>query len=175
MTESRFGPLSLGLWLTVGAVCLLSLEATELRAQSSTEKETYSVHYHWWDPIQGLEVPPDRSYAQLTPEQKQVVRAHYPGMSGNDEPPYPIQGTKPIYEAIEELHEDHKAQGVVQLVVNVDSEGNATSVNVVKSTIPSFTRPIAYILMLQKYKPGVHGGIPTAMQYPFQMRFILLR
>ena len=37
-------------------------------------------------------LPYDRSYEQLTPEQKAVVRAEYDSVGPNDEPPYPKYG-----------------------------------------------------------------------------------
>lgn len=42
----------------------------------------------------------NRSYGELTEEEKDIVRSRYETIAPGDEPPYPVDGLLPIYQAI---------------------------------------------------------------------------
>src|SRR3954469_16522092 len=53
-------------------------------------------------------IPLNKSYEQLSPEQKAEFRALYVALPDADEPPYPLQGLKPLFNAIQ------KGQDIMQ-------------------------------------------------------------
>lgn len=116
-------------------------------------------------------VPPEKPYAQLTPEQQRKLKDAYDKMPDADEPPYPLNGLRPLLRACEELQRSMLVRGEFLLAVTVDAHGNATSVEVFKSADPKMTKAMASVLMLEKYKPAVCNGAPCQMQFPFRMNF----
>src|SRR5687767_1402432 len=53
-------------------------------------------------------IPLNKTYEQLTPEQKAEFRSLYATLGDGDEPPFPVQGIKPIFNNIK------KGQNVMQ-------------------------------------------------------------
>src|SRR5882672_12925876 len=47
--------------------------------------------------VTGGLVPFDKRYAELTGEQQRVLKSQYERMGGADEPPFPVNGLRPIY------------------------------------------------------------------------------
>jgi hypothetical protein len=121
--------------------------------------------------VTGSQVPINRRYGELTREEQDIVKSRYEAMMPLDEPPYPINGLVPVFEAVHEIQRKVLAQGDLSMFVDVDSQGQATSVSVMKSPDPTLTRAVAQVLMLTKYKPAVCGGKPCSMGYPFRMSF----
>lgn len=123
------------------------------------------------DTVTGSPVPFDRTYAQLTDAQKEAIRSLYEEMKPGDEPPYPLKGLGAIYGPISELQRRLDVEGKLSMYVDVDSEGQATSVSVIASPDEKLTAAVANILMLQRFKPAVCGGSPCRMQFPVRIRF----
>ena len=46
--------------------------------------------------VTSSKVPVNRRYAELTPNEQQIVKSAYEAMRPLDEPPYPIDGLKPV-------------------------------------------------------------------------------
>jgi hypothetical protein len=78
-------------------------------------------------------LPYDRSYEQLTPEQKAVVRAEYDSVGPTDEPPYPKYGLSEVADAVARMPRREAIQGDVVLTVHVDERGDAKSVSIYKT------------------------------------------
>jgi hypothetical protein len=116
-------------------------------------------------------IPLNRRYADLTADEKDVVKSAYEAMYPLDEPPYPADGTLPIFRAVRTLQSKLLAQGDLTLFVDVDAQGKATAVSVMQSPDPKLAQAVAEVLMLTKYKPAVCRGQPCSMGYPFRMTF----
>jgi len=118
-----------------------------------------------------LQVPANKTYAQLTREEKQVVRESYEKMAKDDEPPYPLHGVMGILRASETFQRKFLARGELDLAVTVDFHGTATSVEVYKSPDAQLAKAMATVLMLEKYKPAVCNGSPCQMKFPFKAMY----
>jgi hypothetical protein len=123
------------------------------------------------DSLTGSAVPLDKPYAELTPEEKRIVKVWYLGMPEEDEPPYPSHGLLPELSAAKRAQENLNIGGSVYLVVTIDSTGVPTGVDVVKSPDPELTKAIADILMVERFKPAICHGVPCKMEYPFRAEF----
>ncbi len=121
--------------------------------------------------VTNLVIPPDKSYAELSPQQQAMLKGQYESMQAADEPPYPAFGSHTIYDAIHRVQQNLMVEGKLDMVVQVNEQGKATSVAVLSSPDPKMTQAAASILMLQQYKPAVCGGAPCAMAYPFRVDF----
>ncbi|MFZ6801338.1 hypothetical protein [Undibacterium sp. Di24W] len=50
--------------------------------------------------MQGSAIPINKTYGELTVEQKATLHGYYDRIELGDEPPFPINGLKSIYEAL---------------------------------------------------------------------------
>ncbi|HKX40967.1 MAG TPA: energy transducer TonB [Burkholderiaceae bacterium] len=117
------------------------------------------------------DLPLNRRYSELTAAEQDIVKSRYEAMMPLDEPPYPVDGLLPLFNAVRKVQDAVLAQGDLTMFVEVDAQGRATSVSVMKSPDPKLTQAVASVLMLTKYKPAVCGGQPCSMGYPFRMKF----
>jgi len=117
------------------------------------------------------EIPINRTYAQLTKEEQQLVKSQYEAMADGDEPPFPVAGLKPIYVAITKVHREVMERGELSMHADIDAGGNVTGVAVYHSPDPKITRAAANILVLTKFKPAVCGGAPCKMGFPLRIVF----
>src|SRR5215831_14406920 len=113
-------------------------------------------------------VPLDATYGELNDAQKAELHSMYEKLEPGDEPPYPLEGMKPIFSAIKKAQRVLQARGELNMVVNVDAEGKATTVedrgNVYNAQMTELAQQV---LLLTKYKPAVCKGQPCAMQFRF--------
>ena len=117
------------------------------------------------------QLPLNRRYSELTREEQDIVKSAYEAMMPLDEPPYPINGLLPLFEAVREINRKLVAEGELSMFVDVDAQGQVTSISVMKSPDPKLTQAMANVLMLTKFKPAVCRGQPCNMGYPFRMTF----
>jgi hypothetical protein len=116
-------------------------------------------------------LPYDRSYEQLTPEQKAVVRAEYDVVGPNDEPPYPKYGLADVADAVSRMSVRDPIEGEVILTVRVDESGDAKSVSIYKTPDARLSNLVALMVTRSKFKPGLCEGRPCAMDYVFRYYF----
>jgi TonB-like protein len=116
-------------------------------------------------------VPFDKRYSELTVEQQRILKSHYERMGDADEPPFPVNGLRPIYLMLASGQQELRVHGPLTIFVEVDSQGRATKVSVLQSPSPEMTKFAASVLLLEKYKPAVCNGIPCTMEFPFRITF----
>ncbi|MBA5639778.1 hypothetical protein H3H37_22205 [Duganella sp. LX20W] len=155
----------------------------QAKPSKPAERPTYGIHQDQpdlgshikRDAASGFLVPPGLSYAQLSPEQQELVKAPYKILLEGDEPPYPLNGPEAIARAFTAMHDKAHVRGMFRLLTQIDSEGKPTSVSVLEAPEPELGRIAATILMLSKFKPARCGGQPCAMRYTYATNFIIRR
>lgn len=114
--------------------------------------------------------PINKTYAQLTEEQKQKIHAQYESIAPGDEPPFPKEGPKPIVVAIHKAQEMLLARGKLRFIVTVGPDGKAKKVDAFGDCDKAeMTRFAGQVLLLTKYKPAICKGAPCAMEFPFNL------
>ena len=121
--------------------------------------------------VTGESVPFNASYEQLTDAERSVVRRWYPMLDPADEPPYPLLGKGHVHSAIHKLNSRDPAFGLLSMVVMVDGEGNAESVNVYVTPDAKLSEMAGFVAMKEKYKPARCSGKPCSMPFPYTMVF----
>ena len=116
-------------------------------------------------------VPINRTYAELSPEHREVVRKAYPDLAPSDEPPYPARGMEPLLREIAVVQKSQVGEGPVKITVKIDEKGEAQSVASLASPNRTITQLVAFALMREKYKPGTCGGRPCARDFVFEHAF----
>jgi hypothetical protein len=116
-------------------------------------------------------IPLDKTYEQLTPAEEKELRRLYTKLPSGDEPPFPQEGMTPIYQALKKAHHILQARGELNMVVTVDSRGNATKVTDLGGVRDiQMTELTQQVLLLTKYKPAKCSGNPCMMIFPFTLR-----
>lgn len=118
-------------------------------------------------------VPFDKSYAELTPAQQAIVKQPYLTLEEGDEPPYPVNGLKQIFDWIRKAQDQVKVVGDLRLDVLVGKDGNPLSVTTVGTPSPEIAKFATLVLSKEKYKPAVCRGEPCEMVFPFRMKFTM--
>lgn len=117
-------------------------------------------------------MPPDATWAQITAEKKYFYKAGFPALEEGDEPPYPVDGTRALFNVIlEAAGYFGRTVGELRLYVLVGPDGRAISATTIGSPRPEVTQVAATAAMAQRYKPAVCRGQPCAMVYPLRFVF----
>jgi hypothetical protein len=117
-------------------------------------------------------VPPDATYEELTPDQKQTVRSEYLNMGANDEPPYPLYGVGVVLRDVQKMRRSNiPVTGKIHFAVGVDSAGNPQGVAVLASPDTQLSKAVAFSLMHAKYKPAKCSGRPCNGEFSFYYDF----
>jgi len=137
---------------------------TKNTGSSTQETGTIIKKQIRWD----SKIPLDKTYAELTPEQKAELHAMYENLPEGDEPPFPEAGLKPIFNAIRKAQRLRQAQGELNMAVTVGPDGNAIKVEDRGGVYDIQMTEIAQqVLLLTRYKPAVCKGQPCTMQFRF--------
>lgn len=120
-----------------------------------------------------LRVPLNRTYSELSPDEKAVVRSQYEAMASEDEPPYPLDGMFPIYQAIARANRFVRRieGGKILLVAAVNSQGGVDQVQLIGKGVPGINDVAAQVLSVTKFKPATCGGKTCKMDFPLRLNF----
>jgi hypothetical protein len=118
-------------------------------------------------------IPLDKTYAELTPEEKAELHALYESMPPGDEPPFPIDGMRPVFNNLKKGQQIVRSRGKLNLVVTVSPEGKALEVADLGGTggvnAMEMTRFASTVLLMTKFKPAVCAGNPCKSQFPLML------
>jgi hypothetical protein len=140
-------------------------------APASAKYALTDVRYgHIPSTIASGELPLDRGFDRLTPEQQRRVRASYPALNEGDDPPYPLNGGKDLYDFLATLTSLYALHEEALIYVTVAANAQVSSVTVVGNLDPETRATIGSAAGLLKYKPASCGGRPCAGVVPFNVR-----
>lgn len=117
-------------------------------------------------------LPLNKDYAQLTAEEKAMMRSQYVEMKPEDEPPYPVGGVGKLYDTIRQGASRLNVHGQFSIVVRVGSDGAATGAEVLQAPTAESGRFVASAGVLTQYKPAVCAGQACAMDFPIRTTVI---
>ncbi|NNC98564.1 MAG: hypothetical protein HKN85_00120 [Gammaproteobacteria bacterium] len=113
-------------------------------------------------------IPFDKTYDELTEQQKEVFRATYGGLAENEKPPFPKTGVQAIYKPIIKGHKEIARAGNLFLVAMIDEKGKVESVSVYESPATSMTEYATTVLFNTDFEPATCSGKPCKMEFPFE-------
>jgi len=138
----------------------------------------YSLREGWDGSAAGIphrlassSLPFDKSYDELSLEQKAIIRAEYTQLGENDEPPYPEGGKGPLVKVIAKMQHIMLVTGELSLIARIDEHGDAQTVSVLKTPSDSVSQAVAYAVMQTKFKPGICDSKVCAMDFPLRVSF----
>jgi hypothetical protein len=122
-----------------------------------------------WD----SKIPLNKTYGELTEEQRAELHKMYQALPAGDEPPFPEAGIKPIFNAIRKAQRILQSRGTLDLTVTVGPDGKAIKVENFSSVrTGQMTDHAQEILLLTKYKPAMCHGEPCTMQFRFTQKLL---
>lgn len=117
-------------------------------------------------------VPIRASWTALTLPQQNFLRSLYPALEAGDEPPYPAQGTAPLFELVGKVKDQFPySNDTLRLYILVGTDGAVKSVSTYGVSDKEFIKYLSMAAMAQKYKPALCRGQPCEMIYPLQFVF----
>jgi hypothetical protein len=119
----------------------------------------------------GSGIPINKTWNELTPEEKASVNQFYESMGPGDEPPFPALGLKPIHRAMAKLQQALLVSGELYLMATVDRNGNVVQIKAIGNPDDEMTKAAATVLSITKFKPALCKGVPCQMDYPFRFSF----
>jgi hypothetical protein len=163
--------------VTTIAVLLASLATAAAQANSELRPAQYSLKntdVYYATPFSrkvatGSVIPFDKTYAEMTAEQKRFLRSQYENMADADEPPFPEAGLERIFRAVARGQQKRLARGELSIIVDIDASGMATKASVYSTPDTDLANYTAGVLLKQRYKPALCGGQTCAMQFPFRV------
>jgi hypothetical protein len=159
--------------LALSATCLAAGVATPASAEAPA---IYSLKDQVLgtlipQPVITSAVPFDKTYAQMSAEQKAVIAQDYEALPPGDEPPYPAFGLAHLSSYMMRYAQKTDTTGPLMATVDVGPDGTARSVSVYRSPDANLTRMVTTLLANETYKPGKCGGSPCAMTYVLRLNF----
>ena len=122
-------------------------------------------------PVITSRVPFDKTYAELSGEQKAIVAQDYESLAAGDEPPFPAYGLNHMANYLTRFADKVKPVGPLVAAVEVSPDGHARSVTVYKSPDPQLTTLVSTLMVNEDFKPAKCKGSPCAMQYVLRLDF----
>lgn len=116
-------------------------------------------------------IPFNKSYVELSDEQQAIFNKRFQDLSANEQPPFPKQGLRSIYEPILHKNKSLEDTGVLSLAILVDEKGRVDNVSVVETTSPELEKFAVEALAGVKFEPAVCNGVSCSMEFPVKVIF----
>jgi len=120
---------------------------------------------------EGSHVPINKTYSELSPEEREAVHRYYEKIETGDEPPFPAEGLQPIHSAVAKAQQKLLVTGQLVLIASVGPNGNVTEVKAIGRPSPEMVQAAGSIVALSKFKPALCKGQPCNMDFPFVFDF----
>ena len=161
-------------WLALCAAALLAGCASEPPAPMRVIKRETTASRLPYMAVDGRAIVPlNRSYAQLTPDEKALIRAWYQDMPAEDEPPFPRNGLYPVMNAVSEGQRRVLTAGDLFLMATVNGRGEVEEVKAFGDADPTLVDFVSRVVMQTPFKPAVCSGQPCRMDFPFNFRMVV--
>jgi hypothetical protein len=116
-------------------------------------------------------IPVDKTYGQMSPEQRAGFHALYAKLAPGDEPPFPAEGMKSMFYKIRRAQHLRQARGELKMSVTVGPDGKATKVEDFGGVNDiEMSQFVQSLLLMTTYKPAMCSGQPCSMQFPFDLK-----
>jgi hypothetical protein len=111
------------------------------------------------------------TYAELAPDERDLVRSDYVRLGSGDEPAYPLYGMQPVLQEMQRIRMGSTDDGRVSLAVRVDAQGHPRGFAVLKAPDVGIAKAFGFVLMHTTFKPATCAGQPCESDYVFRYDF----
>lgn len=115
--------------------------------------------------------PLDKGYDAMSAGEQRAVRAAYPLLHPQDEPPFPLRGIEAFTRKAHQPTVNYEQQGYLRVLAQIDSTGKVTAVRVYGAPDKAMFALVAELLKQVAFKPGKCAGTPCPMAYVYEVPF----
>jgi hypothetical protein len=115
--------------------------------------------------------PLNKTWEQLTTDERARVRGSYISLAESDEPPFPLEGYAPLLKDVGRIQQKALVTGRAMLIARIDANGEPQTISVFETPDQDISKALAHAIMRTKFKPAICAGAPCAMDYPFLFDF----
>ena len=119
--------------------------------------------------IESKFTPVNKIYANLNASERAAFHALYEEVKDGDEPPFPLEGLRPVFRQLMPILVALRVSGQATLFIAVDSDGKATGLRIGKGSTPEITKYLSQIIANTRFKPAICGGKRCAMEFPLEI------
>ncbi len=116
-------------------------------------------------------IPFNKSYNDLSADQKQTLHSQFEGLSASDTPPFPRQGLRKLFQPIVKASKAIAATGSLRLHATVNANGFVESVKVIDSPDVKLSVIAERVLLNTRFDPARCNGVACEMTFPFEAHF----
>lgn len=122
-------------------------------------------------PVTYRSLPLDRSWANLSSSDVELVRNQYDGLRAHEEPPFPAGGLGQLASELSALQSQQNLRGELQALISVDAGGRVTAVKWQMSPNQSSVAGLNDILERTRFEPATCAHSACAMAFPLHVEF----
>lgn len=122
-------------------------------------------------PVTYRSLPLDRSWAQLSSSDVELVRNQYDGLRAHEEPPFPAGGLSQLASELSALQRQQNLRGELQAMIDVDAGGRVTAVTWKLSPAQGQVAGLNEILERTRFEPATCARTACAMAFPLNVEF----
>jgi hypothetical protein len=116
-------------------------------------------------------LPLDRSWAQLSSSDVEMVRNQYLDLRAHEEPPFPAGGLGQLARELSALQAQQNLRGQLHAVISVDADGRATAVSWQMTPAQGQVAGLDAILKQTAFEPATCAHSACAMEFPLHVEF----
>jgi hypothetical protein len=116
-------------------------------------------------------LPLGKTFAQLSEDERALLRDQYELLRDSDEPPFPAQGLDGIVGELAVVQARAGLKGEMYAVVAVDARGQAQSVSYLRPLPAEVQDEVREILLRAPFKPARCGAKACKMEFPLRVDF----
>lgn len=156
----------------VAALSVLGL-ATTAQADESAYRvlKPVSVTGSAAVPVTYRSLPLDRTWANLSSSDVELVRNQYEGLRAHEEPPFPAGGLGQLASELSALQRQQNLRGELQALISVDAGGRVTAVSWQMTPKQGEVAGLNEILERTRFEPATCANSACAMAFPLHVEF----
>ncbi|WP_293000137.1 hypothetical protein [Nevskia sp.] len=156
----------------VAALSMLGLAAAAQADESSYRVlKQVSVTGSPAAPVSYRSLPLDRSWANLSSSDVELVRSQYDDLRAHEEPPFPAGGLAQLASELSALQRKQNLSGELQAMINVDASGRVTAVSWQISPNRGSVAGLNEVLERTRFEPATCAHTACAMAFPLHVEF----
>lgn len=122
-------------------------------------------------PVTYRALPLDRSWAQFSTSDVELVRNQYADLRAHEEPPFPAGGLATLARELSALQRQQNLRGELHAVIRVDAAGRATAVSWQMAPAQGPVTGLETILKQTTFEPATCAHTACAMDFPLHVEF----
>lgn len=159
---------------------IISSAALLISASNAIASTNKNVYFLKGAPITGSRIattdaksniPFNKSYQELSQQQRQQVNAKFNNLGINDTPPFPKKGLSAVYKPLIKANKAFGLNQKISINATISRNGLVDKVDVLNNSDAEFTDYLQQALRNIKFEPAKCGATTCEMTFPINIEF----